>query len=164
MKHPTWIVRSALFVILALRLPVAGAAQSPLDVFYSQTNFVLGIAVDDRQVQLRSFYDTSFGDQFLLYLESGVLGRFDEQSKTEWDLPIRSIVNDYPTDGVTLYSLVSATPSHHPDLGTVSFQIGAGAKFELIPGIQIEALTSTFPLGINAGAGVTYNFGLRLPR
>ncbi|MFB6247804.1 MAG: DUF547 domain-containing protein [Salinibacter sp.] len=122
------------------------------------------LADGDPELQLRAFYDTSLGGQLLVYLEGGVLARFDDGAHNKWTVPFRGIVNYYPSDRVTLYGLVSASPSYRVDQGALSSQVGTGVKYELLPGVQAEALVTTFPFGVDAGAGVTYNLGLRVLR
>jgi hypothetical protein len=128
------------------------------------------LADGDPELQLNAFYDTPLSDDFLLYLEGELAGRFEGRSgpsaSNEIRGSVRSIVNYYPTDRATLYGLVSTTPAYQfaLDRTEASSQVGLGAKFELLPGVQVEGLVTTFPLGYNSGAGTTYNLGVRLLR
>jgi len=120
----------------------------------------------DVQVWAQAFYDLPLRrNQLLLFLETGLLGRFDTRATRTHELtvPLKGILNYYPTDQFTLYGLAEVAPKiDWSGGGGYRSQLGIGTKYELLPGLQLETLVSTFPLGINSGAGVTYNFGLRI--
>lgn len=122
----------------------------------------------DPQVWAQAFYDLPLlRDRLLLFLETGLLGRFDIRSSGnhELNVPMKGILNYYPVDRVTLYGLAEVVPrANRAGNGGYRSQLGLGAKYELVPGLQVEGLVSTFPLGISSGAGTTYNLGVRFVR
>ncbi|MFB6231779.1 MAG: DUF547 domain-containing protein [Salinibacter sp.] len=122
----------------------------------------------DVQVWAQAFYDLPlYRNQLLLFLETGLLGRFDTRATRTHELtvPLKGILNYYPSDQLTLYGLAEVAPKvDWTGGGGYRSQLGIGAKYELLPGLQLETLVSTFPLGINSGAGMTYNFGLQIVR
>lgn len=122
----------------------------------------------DPEIWAQAFYERPLhSDRLLLFLESGLLGRFDTRATRNHELtvPVKSILNYYPADRVTLYGLAEAAPKvDRNGNGGYRSQLGLGAKYELVPGLQVEGLVSTFPLGISSGAGTTYNLGIRFVR
>lgn len=122
---------------------------------------------DDFQTWLQAFYDVPINNDFLAYLESGVFLRFDSNKDVrahEMVVPLKAILNYFPTDRWTLYGLGEFTPSLNKQFGAYYTQFGVGAKFLLLPQVEIETLVTAFPLGLNKGAGQTYNIGLRFLR
>ena len=123
---------------------------------------------DDMQIWLQAFYDVSINASWLLYLEGGFFFRYDsteDQRNHEYIYPVKGIMNYFATPRLTLYGLVEVTPSalnlDASLFSTVYTQVGGGAKYQITPRFEIETLITTFPLGVNKGAGQTYNFGFR---
>ncbi len=115
---------------------------------------------DDPQIWLQAFYDYQIDENYLIYLESGILFRPDNGAgeSSEWIFPLKGILNFYPTGRWTVYGLADFSPS---SLDAYYFQGGAGIKFQVLRGFEVEALLTGFPIGRNRGGGKTYNFGLR---
>ena len=133
---------------------------------------------DNFQTWIQAFYDVPINSNWLLYLEGGLLLRFNEDDDPfnpgetlvnhELTYPIKGIINYFPTPNLTIYALGEVTPSAQwldPDLfSTLYIQTGIGAKYQLTPRFEIESLVTLFPYGVNRGAGQTYNFGFRFVR
>ena len=126
---------------------------------------------DDNQFWIQAFYDLPINDALLIYLEGGLLFRFDsadESPNHEYIYPFKGILNYFVTDRLTVYGLTEFTPSAlYQDaslFSTLYTQIGAGLKFQVTPRFEIETLATVFPFGYNKGAGQTYNFGFRYIR
>ncbi len=115
---------------------------------------------DDPQIWLQAFYDYPIDENYLLFLEGGILFRPDNTAGDthEWIFPLKGILNFYPTGRWTVYGLADFSPS---SLGAYYFQGGIGVKFQVVAGFEIETLLTGFPIGRNRGGGKTYNFGLR---
>lgn len=115
---------------------------------------------DDPQIWLQAFYDHRIDEDYLLYLETGLLFRPDNTAgeSHEWIFPIKGILNFYPSERWTVYGLADFSPS---SLDAYYFQGGVGVKFQVADGFEIETLFTGFPIGRNRGGGKTYNFGLR---
>lgn len=86
-------------------------------------------------------------------------------SNHELTVPVKNILNCCPTDRVALYGLAEVAPKVNRNWnGGYRSQLGLGAKYEVVPDLQVEGLVSTFPLGISSGTGTTYNLGVRFVR
>ena len=126
---------------------------------------------DDVQTWVQAFYDLPLNPDWLLYLEGGLLFRFDSGDDVvnhEITYPMKALLNYFATSRLTLYASTEITPSaqwQDPSLFSTLFtQVGAGVKYQLTPRFEIETLVSTFPFGVNRGAGQTFNLGLRFVR
>lgn len=115
------------------------------------------------------FYDQAIGKKFQLFFQlapwiymkqkqvSGV-NRFSVSS------PADIFLSYFPTKRITLYFQQEFWPNFG-STGISSWfrQEGIGAKYQLIKGkLEAEASYTYFSMGRSAGAGSTYNFGLRL--
>ena len=122
---------------------------------------------DDPQIWTQAFYDLSLNPSLLVYLEGGVFFRYDNtgtNAASEWVFPTKAILNYFATPRWTLYGVTEVTPFWNKNFGSLYTQVGAGIKFLVAPRFEIEMLATTFPLGVNKGAGQTYNFGFRFIR
>jgi len=124
--------------------------------------------VDGMQWWTQVFYDYSFNNDFLLYLESGLFFRFNSESENVY-IPFKTFLNYYPSQNWTIYLPIeftsfwkefafwkeSAISAHYA-------QLGLGAKYQLSSNFEFEMLFTKFILGKNQGAGYTYNLGVRI--
>ncbi|MEM1272022.1 MAG: hypothetical protein AAGI08_18390, partial [Bacteroidota bacterium] len=119
---------------------------------------------DDFQWWNQVFYDRRLSDLFLAYVEASAFFRLDsadENAADEWIFPLKAILNVLPTSKTTFYGILDYTPSTN---SAYYFQTGIGAKYLPAPGLELEVLATTFPVGQNRGAGSTLNFGIRVVR
>lgn len=121
------------------------------------------------------FYDYRLSEGSLIFLETGVMFRFDSDPQApdhEVNTPLKAFVNYYPSGRWTLYVPIDFTPSwgkqgpggNHFDLEAFWIQTGLGTKYELAPNFELELLYTSFIVGRNEGAGQTFNAGLRIVR
>ena len=108
--------------------------------------------------------DHPLSGSFRLYAEVGGFARMagDESQLTT---PLKAIVNFEPSSRWTLYLPVEASPEWLGDSsGNYFTQVGLGGKIRPGTGAELEALWTVFPMGRNAGAGQTFNVGIRFVR
>ncbi len=116
---------------------------------------------DDPQVWLQAFYDYQIDRQYLIYLETGIFFRPDNSPSTdasEWTLPLKAILNFYPSESWTVYGLADYTVSSND---AYYFQAGLGLKYQVVRSLEVETLFTGFPIGRNRGGGKTFNLGFR---
>ncbi len=115
----------------------------------------------DLQWWTQFFYDKNLTDKFLLYLEHGWAIRFGEN--LSFDSPVKAIFNYYPSYRWTVYLPTELTPTWDGlSWSAYYFQAGLGLKYQLTPNFELESLLTKFLKGKQAGAGVTYNMGVRI--
>lgn len=121
------------------------------------------------------FYDHRLSEGSLIFVETGVLFRFDsnpQKPNHEVNTPLKAFVNYYPNNRWTLYLPIDFTPSwgkqgpggSHFDVESFWIQTGFGTKFQVQPNLELEFLYTNFIVGRNEGAGQTFNVGLRVVR
>ncbi len=115
---------------------------------------------DDPQIWLQAFYDYAIDRQYLVYLETGIFFRPDntDGDASEWTLPLKAILNFYPTERWTVYGLTDYTVSSND---AYYFQAGLGLKRQVVRSLEVEILFTGFPIGRNRGGGKTFNLGVR---
>ncbi len=108
------------------------------------------------------FYDRALSAKSLVYLESSWFVRF-EDAGTALETPFKALVNYYPSHKWTVYAVSELTPTWGSFSGWSAWysQFGAGLKYQLTSGVELETLYTFFPAGREKGAGQTFNFGLR---
>ncbi len=119
---------------------------------------------NDAQWWIQIFYDLRFNEQLLLFAESGILWRIDsatDEPDNGFQTPLKLFLNYFPGSDATVYLSTQFTPDWGEGLESYFTQAGLGAKYQLTDKVELEILYTRFPLGKNAGAGETYNFGLR---
>ncbi len=124
----------------------------------------------DRYLLITQFYyDYSIGNKFQLFFQ---LAPWLSVNKTfvaksiNLATPVDVFLSWFPSKRVTVYIQNEFWPSYN-EIGISSWfrQEGVGLKFQLIPGLlETEVLYTKFTMGVNAGAGQTFNFGVRIIR
>ncbi len=122
------------------------------------------------------FYDLPLNEKMQLFFQQAFWYNFVRDSFRENDfLQTQTSVfySYFPTDRWTLYAMTEFFPTHYNDqeqraqfVNNYFVQSGIGTKFQLVPNaIELEFLYTNFWLGSEgAGAGETFNLGLRLIR
>lgn len=114
------------------------------------------------------FYDQSIGSKFQLFFQVAPWIYIKKEkplqgSRTSYSNPVDVFFSYFPTKRITIYFENEFWPSFGED-GISSWfrQEGIGMKFQIIRGfLEAEGLYTKFTMGKNAGAGETYNLGLR---
>ena len=107
-----------------------------------------------------------------LFLELDLWYRFGykKENATALDVPVTVIYSYFPTSKSTVYGLFSHTtrnqfnPNSYDDGITSAAEFtsaGIGAKYQLLPSLNLELLYTKFLRGTNSGLGNTFSFGLR---
>jgi hypothetical protein len=115
------------------------------------------------------FYDLPINDWFQLFFESDVYlyvqRDFSSGDGTFVENPYSAFANFYPTDRWTVYTNAQFTPTYGGEPFSSYFvQTGIGMKYQIIEGFEAEILYTNFVHGFNAGAGQTFNVGVRVVR
>lgn len=114
------------------------------------------------------FYDQAIGKKFQLFFQIAPWIYIKQKAATNKERynvssPIDVFLSFFPTKRLTIYFQEEFWPNYS-DTGIGSWfrQEGIGVKFQLIKG-KLEAETSytRFSMGKSAGAGATYNLGIR---
>lgn len=150
-RVPSVTVRTGLRI--PLRSDLEGDAREPFLDF------------EDPAWTLQLLHDRIVGPGLRLYLEAGSFLRIagdDSQLTT----PLKAIVNLEPGERWTLYVPLEVSPDWWGDGGGDYFtQAGIGGKLRPADGsAEVEVLWTAFPMGRNAGAGQTFNLGVRFVR
>ncbi len=123
---------------------------------------------DDVVWNNRLSMDWTFSSDFYVYLESGARIRFGSDDGTDdgqVTVPTKVIPNYHVSDRWTTYLTFETESDWVGDAaGNYFVQTGLGAKYRPRPWLELETLVTTFPAGVNAGAGRTMNLGLRILR
>lgn len=115
------------------------------------------------------FYDQAIGKKFQLFFQLApwvYIKQVPVQNVSRYSVssPADIFLSYFPTKRLTIYFQQEFWPNYGAK-GIDSWfrQEGIGAKYQIIKGkLETEASYTRFSMGINAGAGATYNFGLRL--
>lgn len=121
---------------------------------------------DRHQWITRIFYDKSFGSKFQIFTQLAAWVNIDrefEQQNTNVSTPIDIFGSYFATNKLTFYVQNQFWPSLGSE-GISSFfvQSGAGVKYQLFKGFEVEGLYTKFVYGQNTGAGETFNVGFRV--
>jgi hypothetical protein len=163
-SDPNFSIQSALWIPIASDLEADGNGKPWLDWnrFTSWTQF---------------YYSQQVGSKFQLFYEFDLLARFTKPAS--WyvnDLakgnvlstPASFFVNYFSSSKSTIYAMVQYAPSFEFNGGNAIdsdyAQAGVGGKYQLTSRFAVELLYSNFFTAKNAGAGRTYNVGLRYLR
>lgn len=117
------------------------------------------------------FYDVPISAKFQLFFQSAAwlyvnrVGHPDGGG-VQFANPVSVFFSYFPNNRITLYYQNEFWPNFGSNFIDSYFrQEGAGFKYQIIPGLlEGEFLFTNFFAGKNAGAGKTYNFGLRIIR
>lgn len=124
---------------------------------------------DDSYISITQiFYDYSINRKFQLFfqLSPWVYIKKTPVANTEratLSTPADFFLSYFPNDRLTLFVQEQFWPNFRDnEIASWFRQEGLGAKYQIIKGkLEIETSYTRFTIGRNAGAGVTYNLGLR---
>jgi hypothetical protein len=126
------------------------------------------------------FWDAQLSSRWQLFTKLAAWTSFTRNSyrtNSFIETPISGFLSYFPNSRFTLYGMAEYWPSHVEDrviadvnfnrfkpFNSFFFQMGMGAKMQVIPGkMEIEFLATNLLLGTSrTGAGSTFNVGLRL--
>jgi hypothetical protein len=163
-SNPNFSIQSAIWIPLASDLEADGNGKPWLDWnrFTSWTQF---------------FYSQQIGKKFQLFYEFDLLARFskpaswydnNEVKGNTLSTPTSFFANYFTTGKSTVYAMIQYAPTFVFDGGEAISsdyaQVGLGGKYQLTSHFAVELLYSNFFTAKNAGAGRTYNVGLRYIR
>lgn len=145
-----------------LLFPLSNELERPRFVDHDRVSWVTQI-----------FFDKALNDQFRIFLEAGILYRFEKlESHTNFfRVPLSAIVSYFPSAKATVFG----TLQHSPVLGEERNEtqskfgqlrwftaLGIGAKYQVTNSLGFELSYSNFVLSRNDGAGSTINIGVRI--
>jgi len=115
------------------------------------------------------FYDKMLPRHFVLFAETDIIFRIDKKevfTKSFLYTPLKLFIGKFLGTGWGVYSMVEWAPfwGDKTLLEAFYLQLGIGTKYQLTSYLEAELLYTLFPIGKNAGAGQTYNLGLRFLR
>lgn len=163
-NNPNFSIQSALWVPIAsdLEADENGKPWLDWDRFTSWTQV---------------YYSQQLGSKFQLFYEVDILARLTKPAS--WyvnntakgnvlSTPASFFVNYFTTAKSTVYGMIQYAPSFEFNGGNFIdsdyAQAGVGGKYQLTSHFAVELLYSNFFTAKNAGAGRTYNLGLRYIR
>jgi len=160
-NNPDFSIQSALWIPIASDLEGDGNGKPWLDWnrFTSWTQF---------------FYSQQIGRKFQFFYEADLLVKLakpaswyinDVAKGNVLSTPVSFFVNYFTTSKSTVFLMTQYAPSFAFNGGNAIdsdyAQAGVGGKYQLTSNFAIELLYSNFFTAKNAGAGRTYNIGLR---
>lgn len=112
------------------------------------------------------FYDKTWNNKYQLFTEIDLWFRIPKLnsniglSETRLQTPVSAFFSYFPTNKSTVYAQVQYSPTvtNWPEY---FLQTGLGGKYQVLTKLQLEASYTNFVLGNTAGAGATFNVGLR---
>lgn len=123
------------------------------------------------------FYDQKLTEKTRLFAEADLLFRFPRYNNQSilLSIPTSLFLSWFPTDKSTVYVMSQYSPEfvRQPDMPAVGaqsyynsyfLQSGGGAKYQILPKLQLEFLYTNFIASQNAGAGATWNLGIKYIR
>jgi hypothetical protein len=122
---------------------------------------------DNRHLWITKFlYDKKLSSKFQLFAQLSTWVSIDKNLESDDSgvaTPFDLFLSYFPTKKITLY----VQSQFWPSLGTKSIssyfvQEGLGLKYQLFKGVEIETSYTLFVAGEDAGAGQTFNLGLRV--
>ena len=156
-----------------------------LSHFEINTSFLIPIAEDQNASSLPSeawlandgylwitqfYYDQTLGDKFQLFFQLApwyTIQKKGEAGPNKFELPLDIFASYFATPRLSFYLQqgVWTTFAVEGDVASYFLQGGAGTKYQVIPGwLEFELSYTNFYFGMNAGAGQTFNFGIRVLR
>lgn len=116
---------------------------------------------DGYQFFQQFFYDKVLNAQLSVFAEAGLWVKIDRRFKkdnTGVVSPLKGFLSYFPHRKITVYGMTEFAPDWG---GAFYLQSGLGTKFQLTPQLEMELLYTNFWLGLNSGAGQTFNVGFR---
>lgn len=116
------------------------------------------------------FYDKQISSKFQMFTAFETFVRIPRNSYSQqviFTTPAKIFMTYFPSSKLSLYGMFEAAPTWGSAGNLISSlytQTGVGGKYQVKSWFEIESLYTIFPIGKNQGAGVTYNFGVRLIR
>lgn len=113
------------------------------------------------------FYDQPVNSKLQLFFQLApwlsINRKFNSES-ISIATPVSVFLSYFPTNRVTFYMQNEFWPSYDKaGISSYFLQQGLGIKYQLIKGfMELESAYTRFTSGRNAGAGETYNFGIRI--
>lgn len=111
------------------------------------------------------FFDRKFTPTLNLFLGADAIWNIDRDGlghQNTFSLSGKVIPSWFPNPKTTVYGLVEYSPSlRDGEINSYFIQGGVGAKYQLSSNWEIEGLVTKFVAGVNAGAGQTFNLGIR---
>ncbi len=90
------------------------------------------------------------------------LNRDDLFENINYNLPLKLFVNYYATPRLTLYAMNEFNYGFNSFNDSYFNQTGIGAKYLVLPNMELEGLVTKFLFAKSQGAGTTFNLGIRL--
>jgi hypothetical protein len=114
----------------------------------------------------RVFYDKSISSQWQLFAEGDLFGYVDrhfEKNNSAVRTPLKLFLTYFPLPTVSVYGMSEWNPAYGLETMITShyLQSGIGGKYQLTSALELELLYTNFWWGRQAGAGQTFNIGLR---
>lgn len=124
---------------------------------------------DDSYISITQiFYDQSIGKKFQLFFQLAPWVYIKQQAiantnRVSVSSPADIFLSYFPTKRLTIYIQQEFWPNYgSKGINSWFRQEGIGAKYQIIKGkLETETSYTRFSMGKSAGAGATYNFGLR---
>lgn len=124
---------------------------------------------DDSYISITQiFYDQAIGKKFQLFFQLAPWVYIKQKpiantNRVSVSSPADIFLSYFPTKRLTLYIQQEFWPNYgSKGINSWFRQEGIGAKYQIIKGkLETEVSYTRFSMGKNAGAGATYNFGLR---
>lgn len=115
------------------------------------------------------FSDNKIGEKLNLFAEIDLLVQLDRRfasANSSIGTPLKLFVSHFATKRFSWYVMSDFTPTYGTNtfLSSWYWQNGMGFKIQLNNWLEVEFLHSEFMAGKSAGAGSTYNIGLRIVR
>jgi len=121
---------------------------------------------DDAYLFINQFlYDATLNKDLSLYAEFGIwmkLNKDDLFGNINYNLPLKLFVNYYVTSRLTFYAMNEFNYGVNSFNNSYFNQTGIGAKYLILPNMELEGLVTKFLFGKSSGAGSTFNLGIRL--
>ncbi len=114
----------------------------------------------------RIFYDKTLGWDWKLFFETDISGYVDRHFRSEQSYirsPVKIFINYFPVDKLSLYGMGEWNPVYGVEQLITGYygQAGTGVKYQLSQSLEVELLYTNFVMGKQAGAGQTFNIGIR---
>lgn len=121
---------------------------------------------DGYQWWVQMFYDQKITTDLRAFFEVDAFTSIDRKfdaNNTSLLTPAKAFLSYFATGQLTFYGMGEFGPNWgEGGISSYYTQAGLGGKYQIVPGVEIEALYTNFPLGKNSGAGNTFNIGLRI--
>ena len=122
---------------------------------------------NNRHLWITKFlYDKKVSEKFQVFIQVSSWMSIDknlEGENTNLAVPVDLFLSYFPSKKITIYLQNQLWLTIGDDgLSSYFLQEGLGLKFQLFKGVELETSYTSFVIGESAGAGQTYNFGVRI--